>query len=172
MNILNFFLDNSVLLIGTFTAIKGVYEYSQKRRFEKNLFLHEQINKFFSIEEVQVAHRLLDWNATKIHYNGIDYYFDDASILAGVQTQEKKNKFNEKEVVIRKVFDRYFDELNHLIILKDCNLIDESNLRRFLKYWIDILKGEKRNKPEIVITSILQYLDYYDYKDVKKFILK
>jgi hypothetical protein len=89
-----------------------------------------------------------------------------------IETQEKKNKFNEKEVVIRKVFDRYFDELNHLIILKDCKLIDESNLRRFLKYWIDILKGEKRNKPEIVITSILQYLDYYDYKEVKKFILK
>jgi hypothetical protein len=172
MNILNFLVDNSVLLLGTFAAAKGVYEYSQKRKFEKNLFLHEQMNKFFAIEEVIVVHRLLDWNATKIQYNGIDYYFDDASILAGIQTHDRKNKFNEKEVVVRKVFDRYFDELNHLIILKDCNLIDESNLRKFLRYWIDILKGNKRNKPEIVITSILQYLDFYDYKDVKKFILK
>lgn len=172
MNIINFLLDNSVLILGTFTAAKGVYEYSQKQKFEKNLFLHEQMNKFFAIEEVIVVHRLLDWNATKVYYNGTDYYFDDASVLAGIQTHDKKNKFNEKEVIIRKVFDRYFDELNHLIILKDCNLIQESNLRKFLKYWIDILKGDKRNKPEIVITSILQYLDFYDYKDVKKFILK
>ncbi len=81
-------------------------------------------------------------------------------------------KYNEKEVIIRKVFDKYFDELNHLIILKDCDLIQESNLKKFLKYWIKILKGDKRNKPEIVITCILQYLDFYDYKEVKKFILK
>jgi hypothetical protein len=71
-----------VLILGAFTAIKGVYEYSQKRKFEKNIFLYEQMNKFFEIEEVKVVHKLLDWNATKIHYNGIDYYFDDATILA------------------------------------------------------------------------------------------
>lgn len=172
MNILNFLISNSVFLLGTFTAIKGVFEYSQKRRFEKNLFLHEQMNKFFEIEEVQVVHRILDWNSTKISYQGKDYYFDDTILLSGIQTHDKKNRFDEREVIIRKIFDKYFDELNHLVILKDCNLIDESNLRKFLKYWIEIIRGDKKNKSSEIIKSLHNYLEFYDYIEVKKFILK
>ncbi len=172
MNILNFLISNSVFLLGTFTAIKGVFEYSQKRKFEKNLFLHEQMNKFFEIEEVQVVHRLLDWNSSRISYSGKEYFFDDGILLGGIQTHDKKTRFDEREVIIRKVFDKYFDELNHLVILKDCNLLDESNLRKFLKYWIEIIKGEKRNKSSEIIKALHKYLEFYDYIEVKKFILK
>ena len=172
MNFLNFLLNNSVFLLGIATLTKAVWEYSQKRRFEKDLFLHQQLERFFAIEEIQVVHRILDWNSMKVTYQGTNYYLDDAIILEGIKTHDKKNKFSEREVMIRKIFDRYFDELNHLIILKDCNLIDEKNLRRFLRYWIEILKGSKKNKSDIVITSIHQYLTFYDYKEVKKFILK
>ena len=165
-------MDNSVFLLGIFTLIKAVWEYSQKRKFEKDLFLHEELNKFLNIEEIQVVHRILDWNSMKVTYQGIDYYLDDTIVLEGIKTHDKKDKFTEKEVMIRKLFDRYFDELNHLIILKDCNLIDEKNLRRFLRYWIEILKGTKKNKSDMIIISIHQYLSFYDYREVKKFIMK
>lgn len=167
---LKFILDNFILIAGVATAIKWVYEYSQNRKFEKNKLLLERIEKFYELNCVKQVHKLLDWNATKIEINTSMVSINDQILLEALLTHDKKSSFNPTEVYLRSIFDEYFDELNELIILSKCGLIDDKNLRKFLKYWLQILSGKKRVKPKSFFQIIDNYLTYYDYDEVKKFI--
>lgn len=171
INIMSFLEDNFVLIGGLAAAFKWIYEYSQQRKFERNKFLLERIEKFYQIEEVQLVQKLLDWNSITITYDGKEYVITDEILSNALVTHNRKSKFTPTEVMIRKIFDIYFDELKELIILRDCGLIDHTNLKRFLEYWIDILSGDKKNKPKDFIDTLHTYLDFYGYDDVLEFVL-
>lgn len=169
-NLTSFIEDNFVLIAGLAAAFKWIYEYSQQRKFEKNKFLLERIEKFYESEDIKIVQKLLDWNGTKIQYGNKEYIIDDTILTGALETHNNKSSFNQTEVLIRKLFDNYFDELNELVILYDCGLVDGDNLKKFLRYWIDILNGEKKNKPKSLISAIDKYLEFYGYQDVKDFI--
>jgi hypothetical protein len=171
VSIISFIEDNFVLIGGLAAAFKWTYEYSQQRKFEKSKFLLERIEKFYQIEEVKLVNKLLDWNNTSIYYEDKQYVIDDEILSNALVTHDNKSKFTPTEVMIRKVFDIYFDELKELIILRDCGLIDHKNLKRFLKYWVDILNGDKKNKPKELVQTIQDYLEFYGYEDVLEFIV-
>lgn len=170
MELYHYIKDNFVLIAGVFAAFKWIYEYSQSRKFEKNKFLLERIEKFNEIEEVKLVHKLLDWNEIKIQYEGIEYIVNDDILMDALKTHDTKSNFTPVEVIIRKVFDRYFDEINEFIILCDCGLIDEINLKRFLKYWIEILNGVRNSKSELFVETIDKYIEFYGYHNIIEFI--
>jgi hypothetical protein len=118
------------------------------------------------------VNKLLDWNSIKIKYNEIEYKINDKILIEALITHNLKSEFSPTEVMIRNLFDFYFDKLNELIILRDCGLVDEKNLRRFLKYWISIMNGSKNSKSKILISRIENYLIFYGYTDVHKFLFK
>ena len=66
MSVLNWVVDNFVLIAGLATTLRWVWEYSQNRKFEKNKFLLERIEKFNSLPSTQKMQKLLDWNSIKI----------------------------------------------------------------------------------------------------------
>lgn len=171
-SLLNWVKDNFILIAGVSAAGKWIWEYSQQRKFEKSKFLLERIEEFNSFEEVKVVNKLLDWNSIKIKYNEIEYKINDKILIEALITHNLKSEFNPTEVMIRNLFDFYFDKLNELIILRDCGLVDEKNLRRFLKYWISIMNGSKNSKSKILISRIENYLIFYGYTDVHKFLFK
>jgi hypothetical protein len=171
INIISFIEDNFVLIGGLAAAFKWIYEYSQQRKFEKSKFLLERIEKFYQIEEVKLVNKLLDWNSITITYDGKQYVIDDEALSLALVTHDSRSKFTSTEVMIRKIFDIYFDELKELIILRDCGLIDHDNLKKFLKYWIEILNGDKKNKPKDLVQTIQNYLEFYGYEDVLEFII-
>ena len=168
--LISFIEDNFVLIAGLAAAFKWIYEYSQQRKFEKKKFLLERIEKFYESEDIKIVQKLLDWNEIKIQYDNKEYIIDDTILTEALETHDNKSSFNQTEVLIRKLFDNYFDELNELIILNDCGLVDGDNLKRFLRYWIDILNGEKKNKPKSLISAIDKYLEFYGYQELKDFI--
>jgi len=169
---INYIKENFILIAGVSAAGKWIWEYSQQRKFEKSKFLLEKIESFNQSEEVKVVHKLLDWNLITVKYNNIEYQIDDQILIDALITHDKKNKYSKTEVMIRGIFDFYFDQLNELIILCDCGLVDERNLRRFLKYWILILNGSKNNKSNNFSERVKNYLTFYGYHDVHKFIFK
>lgn len=170
-NLITFIQDNFVWIAGVTAAFKWTYEYAQQRKFERNKFLLDRIEKFYEIEEVQIVNKLLDWNSISITYEGKEYVINDEILENALVTHDIRSKFNPTEVMLRKIFDIYFDEIKELIILRDCDLIDHKNLKKFLAYWIETLNGNKKNKPKKLINTIHTYLDHYGYEDVLEFIL-
>jgi len=169
-NIYHYILNNFVFVTGVLAGMKWVWEYSQSRKFEKNKFLYDKISEFDDLENTKFVKKMLDWNKFKIK-DGLDIHFiTDDILIESLTTHDKKNQFNPTEVWIRDQFDEWLDNINELIILSECGLIDKKNLKRMLKYWIDILNGTKKVKRKEFSVQIQNYLLYYGYHDVAAFI--
>jgi hypothetical protein len=169
-NIYYYILNNFVFVTGVLAGMKWVWEYSQSRKFEKNKFLYDKISEFDDLENTKFVKKMLDWNKFKIK-DGLDIHFiTDDILIEALTTHDKKNQFNPTEVWIRDQFDEWLDSINELIILSECGLIDKKNLKKMLKYWIDILNGTKKVKRKEFSVQIQNYLLYYGYHDVAAFI--
>lgn len=170
MSISQWIETNFVLIAGVAASLKWVWEYSESRKFEKNKFLLERIERFNNLESTIQVQKLLDWNSINIVINSEVIKVDDDMIIESLVTQESKMRFDSKEVYIREIFDDYFTGLTELIILSKTGLVDSKNLKKFLKYWTQILNGEKRNKPKELISTIEKYLNFYGYVEIIEFI--
>jgi len=159
-----------VLIAGLATSLKWVWEYSQSRKFEKNKFLLERIEKFNNLESTEKVQKILDWNSIKIEINDVSVKVDDSIIVEALKTHDQKASFDSTEVYLRQIFDDYFTGITELIILSNTGLVDKRNLKKFLKYWVDILNGNKRNKPESFVKTIENYLKFYGYTEVSEFL--
>lgn len=169
-NIYHYILHNFVFVTGVLAGMKWVYEYSQSRRFEKNKFLYEKYSKFDDLKNTEFVKKMLDWNKLKIK-DGLEiHHITDDILIEALTTHDKKNQFNPTEVWIRAQFDEWLDNINEFIILSECGLIDKKNLKKMLKYWIDILNGTKKVKRKQFSVQIQNYLSYYGYHDVAAFI--
>jgi hypothetical protein len=164
--------DNFVFITGVAASVKWIWEYSASRKFEKNKFLLERIEKFNSQESIQTVQKLLDWNKISINVNSEQRVIDDAFLIEALKTHNVKDQYTLTEAHIRQAFDDYFTGISELIILAKTGLVDSTNLKKFMKYWIEILNGTKANKPADLITSIDSYLKFYGYSDVSDFIKK
>jgi hypothetical protein len=166
----NWVESDFVLIAGLATSLKWVWEYSQGRKFEKNKFLLERVEKFNNLESTKKVQKILDWNAITIEINGVDTKINDSILVEALKTHDQKVIFDLTEVYIREIFDEYFTGLTELIILSNTGLVDKKNLKKFLKYWIDILNGIKKNKPESFVKAIGKYLSFYKYEEVLDFL--
>jgi hypothetical protein len=170
MSIIDWTVDNFVLIAGLATTFRWVWEYSQTRKFEKNKFLLERIEKFNSLPSTQKMQKLLDWNSIKIDIDGVPTKIDDAILIEALKTHDQKVSFDSTEVYLREIFDDYLTGLTELIILSKTGLVDKGNLKRFLQYWINILNGTKQNKPQSLVETFERFIDFYGYSKVSEFI--
>lgn len=159
-----------VLIAGLSTSLKWVWEYSQSRKFEKNKFLLERIEKFNNLESSKKVQKILDWNSISIEINDVRVKVDDGILVESLKTHDQKASFDSIEVYLRQIFDDYFTGITELIILSNTGLVDKRNLKKFLKYWIDILNGKKKNKPKSFVKTIENYLKFYGYTEVLEFL--
>jgi len=169
-NIYQYILNNFVFVTGVLTGIKWVWEYSQSRKFEKNKFLYDKLQEFDALENTKFVKKMLDWNKLKITDGDDVHFVTDEILIEALITHDKKNQFSLTEFWIRAQFDEWFDNINELIILSECGLIDRQNLKRMLKYWIDILNGVKRVKSREFSGQIKNYLSFYGWGDILVFI--
>ena len=164
-----YILHNFVFVTGLVTGMKWVWEYSQKRKFEKNKFLFERIEKFYDLNNTKIVKKMLDWNKISISDGENKYIISDDILIEALVTHNQRSHFNPTEVWIRAQFDEYLDNLTELILLSECGLIDKGNLKKLLKYWTDILNGNKKVKNKKFSLQVKNYLIYYGYHDVAAF---
>ena len=124
-------------------GLKWVYEYSNSNKWERNKFLLEKINEFESKEFITLVYKMLDWNSITIDWNGQSYLINDNILVEALKTNNIKQAFTRDETIIREIFDKYFDELNKLVVLSELKLVDKSGVESFIGYYLDILRGKE-----------------------------
>lgn len=165
------FLKNNFLYItAIITSIKWVYEYTNKLNWDRNKFLVDRLEKFFNDKNTNNVQLMLDWNKINIVNGDEKFEINDEILYEALQTHDVKHSFNKTELFIRKSFDEYFDDLTEFVILSKSGMIKEKNLRNFLGYWIKILNGQKKNKPDKLSNQISKYIIYYEFEKLHNFI--
>ncbi len=117
-------------------------------------------------------HTLLDWNSVSLEIGGSQVHIDDEILAGALQTHDKKNKYSSLEFDLRSVFDAYFDDLSELILLKKTGLVREKELLLYIRYWIDIMNGNKKSKKTELVDLLKNYLIFYGYQELHDFVYK
>ena len=168
-------LKITALLLSFFVFIKGIKEYSKTQKWKKLEFVSKEIKEFFNEPDVKRAMLLLDWNS-----NSFDIYlskekreiavdFNDKDILGSLMTHEERFAFTEKEVIIKRVFDAFFERLTMFENYIETGLIEAKDLAPYLSYWIKILADPSNHRKSAEIkTQLWKYVDYYGYEKVRK----
>lgn len=172
MNILNFLKENFIYITALIAALKWIYEYSQKLRWEKSKFLLEMMGEFNQIESTQFCQKALDWNAFEYEFDGIKYTITDNVLFEALQTHDKKHSFTRLEMHIRGMFDEYFDGLTEFLILSKCGLIKKGDFREFMSYWIGILNGSRKSKEGKIVLQFGVYMKFYGFDKLDVFLYK
>ncbi len=154
---------------------KWVYEYTKNLKWQRAKFLSEKMKEFFTDPEIKKALVILDWNSAKIEMANrsgekIEYKFDDYIIMEALTTHDKKHSFTFEERQVRNLFDYFFDRLSEINVWIETGLIEEKQAKIYLKYWIDIIKGNRKSKSRNYTECLQKYLDFYNFEGAKKLI--
>jgi len=161
------FNDIEIILTIIFSivgAAKWIYEYTKKLKWERTKFLSEKMDEFFSDPEIKKVLTMLDWNSSKIEFNGNLIRYDDSMLMASLTTHNLKSSFSVEEKYIRILFDYFFDKLMKFQIWIDTGLIDQKDTIRFLGYYLDILSGKRKSKSNEFVFQLKNYMDFYGYE--------
>ncbi len=173
-----------VLKIGAFVItvllfIKGIYEYTKAQKWKKAEFVSKEIKEFNSDFDMKRAMILLDWTANELELKVNELgaknklSFTDELIVSSLQTHKERDRFSEEEVVIKCVFDAFFDRLILFDHYLEAGLIQAKDIKPYLNYWIAILADPQNNrKSKEVRTQIWEYMDEYGYGRLRLFCAK
>jgi hypothetical protein len=158
-------------LLGIFSFIKAIIEYRKTQLWKESEFLSKEIKEFFSDERVKVVLTLLDWNARKIMINGQEVKVNDDYMIEALKTHNQKSRFSIEEAHIRDLFDNFFDKLAYFNIHCKNGLVSEKKIFNYFDYYFNILTTTER-KDWNFIKTIDNYIDYYDYTNVRELLDK
>jgi len=157
---------------GLYATFKWIYEYGENLKWNRNKFMLDEIDKFRSIQTTKSVEKILDWNGINVEVYGTEIYVNDEILFEALQTHDVKQKFSKDEVLLRNLFDEYFDNLTKLIYMCETKMISSNNFKLFMSYWLDILSSKNKNKPKKVHDQILRYLEYYRFFTLKNYLIK
>lgn len=158
-------------LLGIFSFIKAIIEYRKTQLWKESEFLSKEVKEFFSDERVKVVLTLLDWNARKIMINEHEVKVNDDYMIEALKTHNQKSRFSIEEAHIRDLFDNFFDKLAYFNIHCKNGLVSEKKIFNYFDYYFNILTTTER-KDWKFIKTIDNYIDYYDYTNVRELLDK
>jgi len=171
MDLIILILKNLVPIVATLTLIKAIIEYRRNQLWKESEFLSKEVKDFFSDEKVKTVLTLLDWNARKIMINGKEVRINDDFLVEALKTHNKKSRFTIEEAHCRDLFDNFFDKLSQFNIHCKNGLVTEDKIFNYFEYYFNILTSSERKTKEFQ-RCIDNYIDYYDYTNVKDLLSK
>jgi hypothetical protein len=162
-------------IISLLILIKGIYEYTIAQKWKKAEFLSKEIKEFFNDFEIKRALILLDWNENEIPLKPNEMEgktilkIDDNLIISSLFTHKQREKSEKENILLKGIFDVFFDRLNMFENYIEAGLIKTKDLKPYLIYWINILADpmNERKKKE-VRAQIWKYIDEYGYHELRK----
>lgn len=161
------------MTISVIALIKGVYEYAKAQKWKKAEFVAKEIKEFLNDFDVKRAFLLLDWNAYECELlpkeieGQTKLKFNDELVFNALRTHIETDRFTKEEVVVKLIFDRFFDKLSVFNQYIESGLIKPEDIRPYLVYWIQLIadKNNKRKSAE-VREQIWQFIVTYGFQDV------
>jgi hypothetical protein len=163
-------------VIGLGTFIFGIFQYWQAQRWKTAEFVASKMDVFMNNPDNELAMLMLDWNKrtiafhpqTPIHETSL-FVIDDNLLYSALRTHiGPSDAFPRPQSYIRDVFDHFFDDLSHLYIFVQADLVTIEHLRPYLTYWLDILTGTRPAKPRKLVEQLWCYIDFYDFGNVRE----
>lgn len=158
----------------------GIWQYNKAQIWKRLEFLSAEMRIFYDDIAVQAAMKMLDWRKRKIalfksrgeeendELREVDYALVSESL--GISPDARYGK---DQSAIRDIFERFLEYLARFDGFIESGAIKPADLNPYLDYWIKLIAGQDAHSPEVtqqVLPSLWKFIDYYGYRDVRKFI--
>ncbi|PXV59461.1 hypothetical protein CLV62_13533 [Dysgonomonas alginatilytica] len=163
------------LVIASITAIVGLFTYRKNTKWKKAEYVASLVNKMKDNRNFVRATLMLDWSKTTIPVYPNEFEdtniksFDFESYMLINALNKPILEFDEKEALIRLIFDELFECFETINTHIDKKLYTTKDIDTYIIYWINKLANKKEweHNPEVKI-AIDTFLNQYNYKGVIK----
>jgi predicted nucleotidyltransferase len=92
----------------------------------------------------------------------------DKFLIGALSTFDQRTENDDNEIIVRDIFDDFFDDLGTFQSHIDTKLIKLKDIKPYLEYWIQELTGHGRVHNVKFGNQVAKYLDFFGYDRVVK----
>lgn len=95
------------------------------------------------------------------------------AIVANALSVDPEKKYDRVHSAVREIFERFLEFLARFEGFLATGVAKQTDLNPYLDYWVRLIAGQDAHAPEVtekVLPSLWKFIDYYGYRDVRRFI--
>jgi hypothetical protein len=166
-------------LLGAATAFWiGLNQYRKSEAWKRLEFVAAEMKAFYDDPAVKLAMGMLDWRRKEVALfkyrgeNDLERVVVDYAIVANALGTDPELKYDKTQSAVREIFERFLEFLARFEGFLAAGVVKKTDLNPYLDYWIKLIAGQDAHSPEVtkqVLPSLWKFIDYYGYRDVRRF---
>jgi hypothetical protein len=157
----------------------GLNQYRKSEAWKRLEFVAAEMKCFYDDAAVKLAMGMLDWRKKEVALfkyrgeNDFDRATVDYAIVAKALGVDPEMKYDKVHSAVREIFERFLEFLARFEGFLATGVVKQADLNPYLDYWIKLIAGQDGHSPEVtkqVLPSLWKFIDYYGYRDVRRFI--
>lgn len=157
----------------------GLSQYRKSEAWKRLEFVAAEMKAFYDDPAAKLAMGMLDWRKKEVALfkyrgeNDLERATVDYVIVASALGIEPEMKYDKVQSAVREIFDRFLEFLARFEGFLAAGVVKKTDLNPYLDYWIKLIAGQDAHSPEVtkkVLPSLWKFIDYYGYRDVRRFI--
>jgi hypothetical protein len=157
----------------------GLSQYRKSEAWKRLEFVAAEMKAFYADPAVKLAMGMLDWRRKEValykyrEENDYDRVTVDYAFVASALGIDANLAYDKKQSAIREVFERFLEYLARFEGFLTAGVVKPTDLDPYLDYWIKLIAGRDSHSPEVtaeVLPQLWKFIDYYGYRDVRRFI--
>jgi hypothetical protein len=157
----------------------GLNQYRKSEAWKRLEFVAAEMEAFYDDVTVKLAMGMLDWRKKEVALfkyrgeNDFERAVVDYAIVASALGVDPEMKYDKVHSAVREIFERFLEFLARFEGFLATGVVKQTDLNPYLDYWIKLIAGQDAHSPEVtkqVLQSLWKFIDYYGYRDVRRFI--
>lgn len=157
----------------------GLNQYRKSQAWKRLEFVAAEMKAFYDDTAVKLAMGMLDWRRKEVSLfkhrgeNDSERVVVDYAIVASALGIDPYLKYNKNQSAIREIFERFLEFLARFEGFLAAGVVKKTDLNPYLDYWIKLIAGRDAHSPDVteqVLPKLWNFIDYYGYRDVRRFI--
>jgi hypothetical protein len=160
------------LILATAGGVFALWRWTIDQKWRRVQHAQSLVKNFLEKKNTIKAFEILDTTGKVECTSNYDSKMEDTIdvtdefLIGALSTFDQKDENDDKEVIIRDIFDSYFDELSTFQSHIETGLITLQDIQPYLEYWMLQLTGRGRIRSPAFGQQAGKYLSYFEYKRV------
>jgi hypothetical protein len=158
-------------------ARRAIKQYKYEQRWRRKEYAAKEYEKLILDAKASLALKMLDWDYRKWPLKTDSHGWQVLSSVCRNRLGRSliphdikgRPRWYGDDAIIRDCFDTLLDKIVTFEIMLENKLIDSSDIKPYLGYWVKLISaGKNRSRPE-AIRNLHLYIERYDYEKVVVF---
>ena len=161
------------LLLAAVGGVFALWRWMVDQRWRRVPYAQSRIKEFREKKNTIKAFEILDLVDEELEFeplnnsgNAEKIAITDEFLVGALSTFDQKEVNDDKEVIVRRIFDEFFEDLGNFQSDIDAKLIKAEDIKPYLEYWMGELTGRGLIYNAKFAKQVARYLAFFKYTRV------